>query len=87
MAAIALKLFIANQSDSTEEMINNLKVTLEKLYNSDYDLDVIDIFENNQEAEIENVIATPTLLRKFPLPERAIIGDLNDTEKIMSYLK
>ena len=42
------------------------------------------IFE--EEAEIQNLIETPTLLRLAPEPKRQVTGDLSDVEEIARYL-
>ena len=34
-------------------------------------------------AQGEQIIATPTLVKKLPLPLRRFIGDLSDTERIV----
>jgi circadian clock protein KaiB len=34
-------------------------------------------------AEGEQIIATPTLVKKLPLPLRRFIGDLSDMERIV----
>jgi circadian clock protein KaiB len=34
-------------------------------------------------ARGEQIIATPTLIKKLPLPLRRFIGDMSDTERIV----
>jgi circadian clock protein KaiB len=41
---------------------------------------VIDI---NQHPEPEQIVVTPTLGKKLPLPFRKIIGDLSDKERVL----
>lgn len=48
-----------------------------------YELVVIDVLEHPEIAESEKIIATPTLVKRLPLPMRRIIGDLSDKEKVL----
>jgi len=44
---------------------------------------VIDLLVNPQLAGDDQIFATPTLVRKLPIPVRKIIGDLSDTERVL----
>jgi circadian clock protein KaiB len=37
-------------------------------------------------AQSEQLIAIPILIRKFPLPERRLIGDMSDTKRVLAGL-
>lgn len=51
-----------------------------------YELEVIDIYEQPERMEEEQVFAIPTLLKRYPLPLRRLIGDLSDAGKLRSCL-
>ena len=44
---------------------------------------IIDVSKDPEEAEKEGIIATPTLIKKYPLPHQRIIGDLSDKEMLL----
>jgi circadian clock protein KaiB len=44
---------------------------------------VIDVLEQPQLAQDEKILATPTLVKELPPPNRRIIGDLSDTAKVL----
>ncbi len=50
------------------------------------DLDIIDVAESPQVAEQEDVMATPTLLKKLPPPVRRLVGDLSNNRDIFRML-
>lgn len=50
------------------------------------DLQIIDIFQNPAIARTEQIVATPTLIKKSPLPVRILVGDLSDTGRVRSGL-
>jgi circadian clock protein KaiB len=63
--------------------IVNIKKICESHLRGRYQLEVIDIYEKPQLAKGEQIIASPTLIKKLPLPLRRFIGDLSDTEHIL----
>ena len=44
---------------------------------------MIDLLEKPQLAEGDQILAIPTLVRKFPEPIRKIIGDLSNETKVL----
>ncbi len=48
-----------------------------------YQLEVIDLLEHPQLARGEQIVPTPTLVRKIPLSVRRIIGDLSNTARVL----
>jgi circadian clock protein KaiB len=63
--------------------IANIKNICENHLKGRYQLEVIDIYEKPKLAKEEQIIASPTLIKKLPLPLRRFIGDLSDTEQIL----
>ena len=51
-----------------------------------YSLQIIDVYQDAALAQEEQIIALPLLVKKFPLPERKLIGDLSQTEKVTTAL-
>jgi circadian clock protein KaiB len=47
-----------------------------------YDLSVLDLASNAQSASDDMIVATPTLIRTHPLPERRFVGDVSATERV-----
>lgn len=78
-----LKLFITGQTPRSSRAIANLRRICEEGLGEDYDLTIIDVLEWPQLAEAAKVLATPTLIKEFPLPARRFIGDLSATEKVL----
>ena len=48
-----------------------------------YEIEVIDLLVNPQLAAGDQILAVPTLVRKFPEPIRKIIGDLSNEERVL----
>ncbi len=78
-----LKLFITGQTIRSGRAITNLRRILEKELGTGYELIIIDVLEQPQDAEHDKILATPTLIKEFPPPVRRIIGDLSDTKQVL----
>ena len=81
-----LKLFISGASPNSLKAINNLKEILEANIKGRYDLQIIDVYIEELVAIKEQVVALPMLIKKYPLPERRLIGDMSETQKVLSGL-
>ena len=81
-AKYILRLYVTGSSTNSMRAVHNLKKICEE-HLPDYDLEVIDIYENPTAAREEQIIAAPTLVKKLPRPLRKFVGDLSNTQKIL----
>lgn len=47
-----------------------------------FTLEVIDVYQQPELARINQIIATPTLVKEYPLPVRRFIGTLANTHSL-----
>lgn len=78
MTTFAFRLYVAGQTERSQAAEANLRVVCESLLPGGYDLEVIDAVEQPGLAEEQRILATPTVLRLAPPPQRRVIGDLSD---------
>ena len=57
----------------------NLKRICDEYLEGNYELEVIDLYQQPELAARHHIIATPTLLKNLPPPVRQMFGDLSDT--------
>lgn len=81
-----LTLFVADSGSATERVRRNLSAICDDSLRNRYIIDVIDIREHPDLADQFSIIAVPTLVRRFPEPERRVIGDLSLSEKVIEGL-
>ena len=81
-AKYILRLYVTGSSTHSLRAVHNLKKICDE-HLPDYDLEVIDIYENPAAAREEQIIAAPTLVKKLPRPLRKFVGDLSNTQKIL----
>ncbi|MGZ4969217.1 MAG: circadian clock KaiB family protein [Methylobacter sp.] len=82
-ANYVLRLYITGATPNSTRAIVNIRKICEEYLQGRYDLEIVDICQNPTLAEGEQIIATPTLIKKLPLPLRRFIGDLSQTERIL----
>lgn len=78
-----LRLFVAGSDLTTKRTLEMIHQVLEQELQSSYTLKVIDILKHPEQAEIDRVSATPTLVRVFPQPVRRIVGEFDDVQHLM----
>lgn len=81
-----LRLFVAGNSATTERILQTLHQLLEQSLDHPYTLKVIDVFKHPEQAEADQVSATPTLVKVWPQPMRRLVGELDNVEKILQVL-
>ena len=81
-----LRLFVTGATPNSTRAIINLKEICETYLKGKYELEVIDVYQQPLIARNEQIIALPLLIKKFPFPERRLIGDMSDTEKVLKGL-
>ncbi len=81
-----LRLFVSENSEVTEQTLKSLHQLLENTLRYPYTLKVINVFKHPEQAEINQISATPTLLRVWPTPARRIVGNLNDVQQVLRIL-
>jgi circadian clock protein KaiB len=73
-----LRLYVAGAASRSKEAIANIRAICEQHLPDDYDLQVIDLYQEPVLASEQQVIAAPTLVKELPLPLRRLIGDMSD---------
>jgi len=63
--------------------MQNIKKICEEELKGRCDLEVIDIYQRPMLAQGEQIIATPTVVKRLRLPLRRFIGDMADAERIL----
>jgi circadian clock protein KaiB len=78
-----LRLYVTGMTPRSIRAVENVRGICEEHLQGRYDLEVIDIYQQPTLAEGEQIIATPTLIKKLPLPLRKVIGDMSSTERVL----
>lgn len=81
---LRLRLYVAGQSPKSLRAFANLTALCEKhLEPRSYAIEIIDLVERPALAQLDDILAIPTLVRRLPAPLRKIIGDLSNSERVL----
>jgi circadian clock protein KaiB len=78
-----LRLYVTGATPQSLRAITNVKKFCEEYLQGHFELEVVDLYQQPQLAQGEQIIATPTLIKKLPLPLRRIIGDMSKSERVL----
>jgi circadian clock protein KaiB len=84
---IALRLYVTGQTPGAERAKACLASVCEDLRrggaNRTVDLKVIDVLSDPESAVMDEVFATPTVIRVAPAPTHRLFGDLSSPEMVL----
>lgn len=81
-----LRLYVTGTTPQSVRAIANIKKLCEVYLKGRYELDVVDLYQQPELAQGEQIIAAPTLIKKLPLPQRRIIGDMSMSQRVLAWL-
>jgi len=81
-----LRLYITGATPNSLRAVENIKKLCEEFLKGRYSLEIIDVYQQAEIAEKEQLIALPLLIKKRPFPERRLIGDLSQFDKVIKGL-
>jgi len=79
-------LFVSGMSVKSGHAIENLRKICDTYLKNNYELEIVDISRDKEQAIIHQIVAIPTLIKTYPEPKRIILGDLSDKEKVLYIL-
>jgi circadian clock protein KaiB len=81
------KLYVTGATARSTKAIANLNALCQQHLPGQYDLEVIDIYQQPDKARTEQIVAAPTLIKILPAPLRRCIGDLSDSGRLLASLQ
>ena len=81
-----LRLYVSGTTARSVSAIASMRRVCDTLLRDQYELDVIDIYQNPAATKADQVVAVPMLVKLLPVPLRRLIGDLSDRERVLAGL-
>jgi circadian clock protein KaiB len=78
-----LRLYIAGATERSRRALSRARHLCDIELKGKCHLEVIDVYQQPILARDGQIVATPTLVKEFPLPVRRFIGALEDTARIV----
>ncbi len=86
-ASLRLRLYVAKGGPNSVAAESNLRAVLDRLGETDADVEIVDVVANPGRALADHVTISPTLIRLSPDPGVVMIGDLSDLDLVERMLK
>jgi circadian clock protein KaiB len=83
---VSMRMYVASDSAASAQARRQLTVLRERLGGEDWEVEVVDVFEQPALAEADRVLATPVLIRLFPTRRVSVIGDFADLQAVANAL-
>jgi circadian clock protein KaiB len=83
----SLRLYIVGENTRSRLALANLKEMCEERLKGRYQIDVIDLAKDPQMARKDKILAVPTLIRQEPSPQKRIVGDMSNKQKLLAGLE
>lgn len=77
-----LRLYVAGATERSRQAILRARQLCESEFKNNYELEVVDVYQQPILARDGQIIATPTLVRDFPPPVRRLIGNLSNSARL-----
>jgi circadian clock protein KaiB len=78
-----LRLYVTGMTPRSTRAISAVRSLCEEFLAGRYDLEIIDVYQQPNLIRDEQVFATPTLVKKGPEPQRRLIGDMSNRERLI----
>ena len=86
-AKYTMRLYVTGATPRSSRAITNLRKICDEYLPDRYKLEVIDVYQQPELAREGQIIAAPTLVKSFPLPLRRFIGDMSNTDNLLTGLE
>jgi circadian clock protein KaiB len=78
----ALTLYVNGASPNSIQAIETVRRLCDEELAGRVELEVIDVYQQPALAAADQVVATPTLVRRLPGPVRKLVGELSDAARL-----
>ena len=78
-----LRLYVAGATRGSVHAIESIRRVCDEQLEGRYELKVIDIYQQPEQAKQEDIVAVPTLVKQLPEPLRVLVGDLSELKRVL----
>ena len=80
---LILQLYVSGMSPKSMEAIENIKKICSELMQDSFDLEIIDLYKHPEFASEQQIVFSPSLIKRNPLPKKTLVGTFSDSEKVI----
>ncbi|HTB23988.1 MAG TPA: circadian clock KaiB family protein [Puia sp.] len=80
---LVLQLYVSGMSVKSMEAIGNIKKICSELMEDSFQLEIIDLYKHPELASEQQIVFSPSLIKRLPLPKKTLVGTFSDSEKVI----
>ncbi len=80
---LVLQLYVSGMSPKSMEAIENINRLCAEYLEDSFDLEIIDLYKHPELASEQQIVFSPSLIKRFPLPKKTLVGTFSDSEKVI----
>ncbi len=83
---VVLQLYVSGMSSKSMAAIENIKRLCDEHLHDAFELQIVDLYKNPEFASEQQIVFSPSLIKRLPLPKKVLIGTFADTDKVIKGL-
>jgi circadian clock protein KaiB len=80
---LILQLYVSGMSPKSMEAIENINKICSEMLEDSFQLEIIDLYKHPEAASEQQIIFSPSLIKRSPLPKKTLVGTFSDTGKVI----
>ena len=78
----SLTLYVSGAAPRSAQALETVRRLCDEDLAGQVELQVVDIIDEPDLAERDRIVAVPTLVKRLPAPQRQLVGDLADVDRV-----
>jgi circadian clock protein KaiB len=78
-----LRLYVTGLTPRSTRAIGAVRSVCEQHLAGHYELEIIDVYQQPGRSSQDQIVAIPTLVKCSPQPQRLIVGDMSDRNRLL----
>ena len=78
-----LRLYVTGLTPRSTRAITTVRDVCEKHLQGRYELEIVDVYQQPGRISTDQIVATPTLVKSLPAPQRFVVGDMSDRQRLL----
>ena len=80
---LVLQLYVSGMSPKSMEAIENINKICSEFLEDSFQLEIIDLYKHPEVASEQQIIFSPSLIKRRPLPKKTLVGTFSDSQKVI----
>jgi circadian clock protein KaiB len=80
---LVLQLYVSGMSPRSMEAIENINKICSEFLEDSFQLEIIDLYKHPEVASEQQIIFSPSLIKRHPLPKKTLVGTFSDSQKVI----